>query len=138
MADQVTTHVLGTHEIRIEGDTIFLIQQGDYSLDDALKTHAEIEGVLNKLGRVFVLVDQSHAGQTSPEARRSITEWNKRHRASGSAVFGGSRVSRAAATLVITAIRLFKPDTAPTIFTESEAEARAWIAERRQKLLGAP
>lgn len=134
MAEDVISRVIGTHEIRIEGDTVLLIQQGDYTLDDAIKINAEVGAVLNKLGRVFVLVDQSRAGQTSPEARRCIMEWNKHHRASGSVVFGGSRVSRATATLVIAATRLFRPDSAPTVFMETEFEARAWITERRGKL----
>lgn len=136
MAEDVVTRMIGTHEIRTEGDTVFLIQQGDYRLDDAIRVNAEIEAVLDKLERVFVMVDQSRAGQTTPEARRCIMEWNAKHRASGSALFGGSRVSRAAATLAIAATRLFRPDSAPTVFMENESETRAWIADRRARLGG--
>lgn len=135
MATKIQTHVLGTHTIQIEDDIVFLIQSGDYTPDDALKTHAEIEGVLYKVGRVFIMVDQRNAGVTHPDTRKTIAAWNKRHKATGAVIFGGSLASRAAATLVLGAVRLFRPDTLPTVFVETEAEARAWISAQRNKHL---
>lgn len=133
MATKIETRVIGTHHIQIEDDIVFLTQTGDYTPDDALKTNAEIEAVLYKLGRVFIMVDQSGAGVTHPETRKITAAWNKRHKATGAAIFGGSLTSRAAATLVLSAIRLFRPDLLPTIFVENEAEARAWINIQRSK-----
>jgi hypothetical protein len=125
---------LGTHWLKVEGDVVYLSQDGDYTLDDAIKTHAEIEGVLARLGRAFIMVDQTSSGTTSAEVRRFITDWNKRHRASGAVMFGGSTMGRAAATLVLSAIRLFQPNTMPTVFTKTEEEARAWINTQRARL----
>lgn len=129
---------LGTHFLKVEDDIVFLIQDGDYTLDDAIKTHAEIEGVLGRLGRAFIMVDQSKSGSTSAEVRRFIANWNKRHRASGAVMFGGSTVGRAAATLALSAIRLLQPDTMPTVFTRTEEEARAWISSQRSRLPPGP
>lgn len=128
---------VGSHWLSIEDDIVFLIQDGDYTLNDALKTHAEIEGVLARLGHAFVMVDQSRGGTTSPQVRRYIADWNKRHRASGAVIFGGNPIGRAAAILVLSAIRLFQPDTMPTVFTATELEARAWISAQRARLTGA-
>jgi hypothetical protein len=134
MAAAAECKQIGTHEVRLEDDLVFLIQRGDYTLGDATRINEEIGAVLSRYGRVFVLVDQSQAGRTPPEARRALAEWNKKHRCSGAAIFGSSGAARAVATLVITAIRLFRPDAMPTIFANSEAEARAWIENRRAHL----
>jgi hypothetical protein len=134
MSTQVVVRIVGTHEVHIDNDLVHLLQHGDYTLDDAIKTHAEIEAVLIKLGRAFILVDQSRAGITFPEVRKFIGDWNKKHKASGAAMYGGSLASRAAATLVLSVIRLFRPDTLPTVFMQSEAEARNWINTQREKL----
>jgi hypothetical protein len=135
MASKFVTHQMGTHQISVEDDIVFLQQNGDYTPDDALKTHAEIEGVLYSLGRVFILVDQSKAGITQPQTRKIIAAWNKKHKATGAAMFGGGLASRAAATLVLSAIRLFRPDLLPTVFVETEAEGRAWINAQRNKYM---
>jgi len=136
MSARVRTMVVGTHEVRVEEDIVYLIQKGDYTRDDAIKMHAEMGHLLNSIGRVFALVDQSKAGRTDPEARKMIVEWNKKFKASGSAIFGGSVVSRAAATLIVSALRLFAPNTSPVVFKETEAEARAWISAQRARILG--
>ncbi|MBL9006392.1 MAG: hypothetical protein JNJ46_19205 [Myxococcales bacterium] len=128
------TRPLGTHTLRIEDDVVFLVQDGDYTLDDAIKTHAEIEGVLAAKGRVFIAVDQARSGTTSPEVRRFIANWNKRHRATGAVIYGGSTMSRAAASLVLSAIRLFQPNMPPIVFTRTAEEARAWISAQRARL----
>lgn len=135
MAARVKNIIVGTHEVRVEDDIVFLIQRGDYTHDDAIKMHAEMGHLLDSIGRAFALVDQSRAGKTDPGARKMIVEWNKKYKASGSAIFGGSVVSRAAATLILSAIRLFAPDTSPVVFFSSEAEARAWIAAQRAKIM---
>lgn len=123
-----------THQLRVEEDVVFLVLSGDFTLSDAQQVNAAIEAVLLQLGRVFVLVDQTHAGKTTPEARRCFAEWNRQHRPSGSVLFGGSVAARAVASLVVAAIRLFRADSAPTVFTASQGEARAWIAAQRSQL----
>ena len=133
-----TTRKIGAHTLTVEDDVVFLALQGDYKLDDAMQTHAEIERLLSTLGRAFIAVDQTHGGATPPDARRFIADWNKRHRASGAVMFGGGLVSSAAATLVLSAIRLFQPDMLPMVFAKSELEARDWISAQRTKLLNNP
>lgn len=126
---------VGRHRMRTEEDVVFLGMDGDMDLDESKQIHAELERVLAEVGRAFVLVDMSHGGNTAPDARRFIAEWNRRHRVSGAVIFGGSIPQRAAATLVFAAIRLFRPGMFQLAMLKTEAEARAWIDEQRSKLL---
>ena len=134
MAAAVEIKSVGTHQLTIEDDVLFLRQYGDYILSDARQMNVEMEAVIRRCGRAFVMVDQSQAGQTPPDARRCIAEWNKEHQTAGSVIFGSSAISRAVATLVVNASRILNPRGSPIVFTQSEAEARAWIASRREKL----
>ncbi len=126
---------VGTHLLFIEDDTVILVQNGTYHPEDARLTHEHVERLLYGLGRVFVMVDQTNAGSTVPETRRFVRDWNKRHKASGAVMFGGSGVSIAAASLAISVIRFLQSDALPVAYVKSEAEARAWITEQRDRLL---
>jgi hypothetical protein len=125
---------VGAHSLFIEGDTVFLVQNGTYHLEDAKQTHEHLEKVLYSVGRVFVVVDQSKAGTTSGEARRFIAEWNREHIVSGAAIVGGNAIARAAASLVLSVIRFIRPKPMPVAFFGAEREARAWIAKQRDLL----
>jgi hypothetical protein len=122
---------VGAHSLFIEGDTLFLVQNGAYNLEDAQRTHAHVEKVLYGVGQAFVVVDQSRAGTTSGEARRFIAEWNKKHTVSAAAIVGGTAIARTAASLVLSVIRFIRPEPMPVAFFRTEREARAWIAKQR-------
>lgn len=126
---------VGTHTVYIEDDTVILVQNGTYHLEDARLTHEHVERILYGLGRVFVMVDQSNAGSNMPETRRFLRDWNKRHKASGAVMFGGSGMSIAAASLALSVIRFLHADALPVAYVKNEAEARAWIAQQRGRLL---
>lgn len=125
---------LGTHALFIEGDTVVLVQNGDYRLDDAVKTHEHIEKVLYSVGRVFVLVNQANAGSTDAEVRRFLAEWNKHHRVSAAAIFGGGAVAQKASALAVSVIRFLRRDPVPFGFFATERDARAWLAKQRALL----
>ncbi|MFO0573020.1 MAG: STAS/SEC14 domain-containing protein [Polyangia bacterium] len=131
----VTSQMVGKHTMTIEEDIVFLTMDGDMDLENAQTFHEQIEKVLTRLKRVFVLVDMTRARNTTPDARRFVAEWNRKHRASGAAIFGGSVTQRAAAALTFAAIRIFRPSLLPIATLKTEAEARAWISEQRTKLL---
>lgn len=130
-----TSQMVGKHTMRLEEDIVYLIMDGDMDLENAQAFHDQIEKVLTRLKRVFVLVDMTRARNTTPDARRFVAEWNRKHRASGAAIFGGSTTQRAAAALTFAAIRMFRPSLLPIATAKTEAEARAWISEQRIKLL---
>jgi hypothetical protein len=136
MAAAVESKRIGMHEIRIEGDLLYLIQHGDYTLSDAQAVNGEVEALLARLGRAYVMVDQTHAGKTPPEARRCLVEWNRKHVVNGAVIFGGSAAARAVATLVLNAVRIFQSSAVPMQFAASEADSRAWIEKLRAGAAG--
>ncbi len=138
MADVVDLRLIGTHQLVLEDDVVFLTHRGDFTLADAVQMNVEVEAVLKRLGRAFILIDLTHARSMPPEVRRYLAEWNKQHKPSGAILFGASAVSRAVATLVLAAIRIFRADSLPTLFMATEAEARGWIEVQRAKILATP
>ena len=46
MAAAVEFKRIGTHEIRVEGDLLYLIQHGDFTLSDAQGVNGEVEALL--------------------------------------------------------------------------------------------
>ncbi|HVK64293.1 MAG TPA: hypothetical protein VM694_07460 [Polyangium sp.] len=85
--------------------------------------------------RVFLLVDMSKLGRISREARTTSAEGGKDLALRGTAIVGASSHLRVLAGLVTRAIALLYGDSDnPTRFFATEAEARAWIVERRREI----
>ncbi|MDI1484001.1 STAS/SEC14 domain-containing protein [Polyangium sp. y55x31] len=127
---------IGAHLFRWEPpDLSYLAYFGD--LDGP--TSAELSRVSRAftLGkpRVFLLVDMSKMGRITREARTASAEGGKDLALRGTAVVGASPHMRVLAGLVTRAISLlYGGSDNPTRFFTTEAEARAWIAERRREL----
>jgi hypothetical protein len=115
----------------VEQDTLLVAPVGDYSLAQAQKVHAELERMLKQHAKIYLLVDQSRSGHIRPETRRFVSTWHRAHKLSGIALFGGSLLTRAAATLLISVVSRFQSDAVPTMFTKTEGEARKWLAAQR-------
>lgn len=115
----------------VEQDTLLVAPVGDYSLAQAQQVHAELERMLKQHARIYLLVDQSRAGHIRPETRRFVSAWHRAHKLSGIALFGGSLLTRAAATLLISVVSRFQSEAVPTMFTKTEGEARSWLAAQR-------
>jgi hypothetical protein len=133
MAAEEQSKMIGAHQLLLEPDVILIRQHGDYHLSDAHQVADEINAIQRRYGQMFMIIDQTQAGTTPPESRRFLAEWNKQNALRGVAIFGGSPTVRALATLITTAIRLFRSDSSPLVFTANEAEARAWIDAQRTK-----
>jgi hypothetical protein len=102
-------------------------------------SEAEMRRLLDELsasakGRewVLMLADLSKARSASPGARK-LGAQKKEYHVRGVALFGASPRFRIVANLVITASNLLvkNPDN-PFRFFATEAEARAWLDERRR------
>jgi hypothetical protein len=131
--------LVGKHLVRVQEDTVFLTVHGQMILDETITIHEHIERILSQLHRVFIVVDNREGAGNSPDARRWIGEWNKRHKANGVAIFGSTgATSRALIALVFAVIRIFRKDSLPLVFVKDEAEARAWVSSERSKLAASP
>ncbi|NUQ75608.1 MAG: STAS/SEC14 domain-containing protein [Polyangiaceae bacterium] len=86
---------------------------------------------------IFMLIDQTRAGSISAEARKLGVEGVKGIHVRDSAVIGASFHVRTIMTLVTRVIRLVRGEKGELIqFFATEAEARAYLAERRLTLFG--
>ncbi|MRG92789.1 hypothetical protein [Polyangium spumosum] len=130
---------IGTHLFRWEPPDLGYVRYiGD--LDGPAARALSNESRRFALGkpRVFLLVDMSSIGQITREARTASAEAGKDLAFRGTAVIGASAHLRILAGLVARAVALLHgASDNPTRFFTTEAEGRAWIAERR-RILDAP
>lgn len=84
---------------------------------------------------VFLLVDVTRIGKVSAEARARSGQGAKDLNLRGTIIVGASASIRIVVGLVTRAIELVHGNKEnPTRFFDTEAEARAWIAQRRELL----
>ncbi len=87
--------------------------------------------------RVFFLLDLSGLDSIDPEGRKDAGRTVRELPLAGVAVYGAPMKAKVLAKLVFTAMNLFKANAAdrfPIEFLKTEAEARAWIEQRRSTL----
>ena len=118
-----------------EPDIIFMKLSGDVSDAEGLELLRRQKAFAEGRKMLFFLMDGREMAGISPGARRAVAETLKEIPLYGMANFQSPMTARVVAKLVITAINLFRKDasTNPVEFFNSEEEARAWIASRREK-----
>lgn len=126
-------HKAGSHELRVEDDVLVLYLRGPLDLEQMKVLADLVEEVEAKHGHYFSLSDCREAVMVSADARRFVAGWATKHPSAGSAFFGASLIARVAMTLMLRAIAVFMKHPLDTSFFATEAEARAWLAERRKR-----
>ena len=88
------------------------------------------------LDRVFYLIDLAELDRIDAEVRKDATSTLAEMPLRGMVGFSAPIKARVIAKLIFTALNLFsnKADRIPLHFTDDEAQARAWIEERRREL----
>lgn len=109
-----------------------LVFRGPLTLEDAEALRARVEEVL-VAGPCYLLVDMRGMTVMEPAARRAIGDWGRtaEKQVSGAALFGTSFAMRVLTTLILNAIRVLGRRDIVAYFARDEAEARAWLVERR-------
>jgi hypothetical protein len=128
-------HRLGSADVYIEDDLIFSVvgARKDDGADKSQRFFEIVEPVFKKYPHVFHLTDARRGFSLNAAARRTYVEWGKTHAFAASAVFGAGTMTRGLLELTSRAISLFgKP--LPMKFCDTEAEARAWLAQQRVRL----
>ena len=133
-------HRVGRHSISFdEPDIVYLCPKGEVSGPDG----RELNRLQVEMGkgheRLFLLIDLSGLEGMDPEVRKESGLTMKTLPLRGIAVFKASFKAKVLAKLIVSAMNLFKSgaDRAPLEVFDTEQEARAWIAKRRQELMGA-
>lgn len=128
----MTDHRLaGAHELWVEGDTVCVRYHGAISVAGMEQIIAYIEAVADRIGSVFLLVDSNELVFPSVEVRRLLAERGYA-RVKAQVRFQRDFAQTAGMSVLLqNAARLLGRPSVPTKVVETEAEARAWLAEVR-------
>lgn len=110
---------------------------GDTDAAEMRHMNEELRRLTEGLDHVFLLLDQTRAGSVTAEARKLGVEGTKGIPVVEAAAFGASFQVRVVITLVVRVLKLLRGEKRELIhFFATEAEARAYLAERRRALFG--
>jgi hypothetical protein len=127
---------IGSHVIRFEPPDLFWIAaDGDVSEQDMNAITAHLLEASAGMSNVLVLADLSRIGDIERDGRKRAHR-AKRPDYRAVALYGANFAARIAITLVLGAARLLGKWNAqsPARFFATEAQARAWLSERRREL----
>jgi hypothetical protein len=116
-------------------DIFFLALRGHVNWEEGSEINRRHREWGKDLERVYFLIDLSELDRIDPEVRKDATATMAALQLRGMVGFGAPIKARVIAKLIFTALNLFsnKADKVPLHFTNTEAEARAWIEERRHE-----
>lgn len=131
---------VGAHQAQLESPDVFLLRAvGDVSEEETMQLIALAQPRGAGEGPHFWLVDATHIGHLTPQARRRAGSWPVPPWHWGTAVFGVSFAQRLLASMLWGAAKVLRRDVEPVVLFAEEAEARAWIAaERERRTAAAP
>jgi hypothetical protein len=114
-------------------DVAFLAYIGDLDGDSAYQLSQVSRPFTLPTPYVLLLIDMSRVGKITPEARKCLTAGSRNVLLRGIAVCGASNAMRILSMLITRAVDVIYGYTDnPTRFFSNEAEARAWLVERRK------
>lgn len=128
---------VGSHATGLEDpDILYLKLVGDVSnieVKEINQVHVEISQTNRQL---FYLIDLSQLDNLSPQVRKEASETVKTLPLRGTAIYGAPLKAKVLAKLMLTAANMFRggKNLNPVEFTDTEAEARAWIDKRRKQV----
>ncbi len=107
---------------------------GDILAEHMQGMYAVVESVSAGPASLFILQDLSRSQNFTAAARKAVATEPRAELIAGVASFGESFQMRVMVAMLDKAARLFgKQIVTPSGFFATEAEARAWIAERRRR-----
>lgn len=117
-------------------DLLVATMIGELDAADTGRIAAEARSVGMGRSWALLLCDISRIGSLTSEARRTAADGFRSVPLRGIAFWGGDSRGRAQATLMGHAMNLLsdRRDECPLRFFSSEAEARAWLTQRRDDL----
>lgn len=117
-------------------DIIFLKLRGAVTTDEGLEINNRHREWGKTVERIFFLIDLEELDRIDPDVRKDATRTLAEVPLRGMVGFAAPLKAKVIAKLIFTALNLFsnKADRVPLQFTPTEAEARAWIEQRRREL----
>lgn len=123
---------IGPHIVREEGDVVSIRVIGDLEAVHMQRLLEMIEGIIQRYGRYGTLIDTRQMTRLSPDTRKLVTEFKGASSCFGNAIFGDNLATRVVMTMAWRAIQLLNSQKFHAAFLKNEAEARAWLAARRE------
>lgn len=121
---------IGTHIVELSEDLAIIRWIGQPLMSD-------IQGVFNLVNQVhaahprfFIAADMRHSLIPEATARRWAMEWLRDHQPVAFACFGSNVAIRTVLSLMLNAIRFLGSQQPPTLFCQTEAEARAYLGRQ--------
>lgn len=125
-------HLVGTHEVRIDDDIIWVRNHGVVTLADQLQLDAVCRAMHTRWGYILVLSDVRELASVSPEARRELHQRVRNQTyLSHTVIYGANLMIRTMALLTQRAAELFIKRSFPVSFAKDEHEGRALLAGQR-------
>ena len=132
MAEGAPAGTDSPHHIRTEPDALFWTLRGLVDCHASIDMCERLLRVHAARGHVFLVIDARAFTSLDAEARRKNAEWHRTHTIDLEVViFGTSLLTRTVLTLFSNGVRLFGHPSLNVSFVATEAEALAWLAERR-------
>jgi hypothetical protein len=125
---------IGPHRVWREGDVIGMQFVGPLTLAHVEVMRGLMLEIRGEHGRCYMLADAAGLAGISADARKALSDWARRdpeERISGVGVHGINFAMRALSMLTLAAINFMTRRPVTVHFAGDEAQARAWIAERR-------
>lgn len=129
--------ILGRHEAHFEEpDLLVIVTRGPLSAVEMNLLSDYIIDLAAPMEHLLVLADIRELGEIPPDSRRVLAVRTGPVPYRGIAIFGGSFQVRLLSKLLVGAVNLFSRPRRdnPVHFCDTEAEARAWIEQRRRVL----
>lgn len=126
---------IGPYEVIEEDDLLHIRFQGDYTLEIASELRARMDAIGARFGYLLLLLNVRRFGTVTREARRFLAENRKRSQKSTAiAILGASFTARTFMTMLIRAMSALTNIPATLRFFDTEAEARTWLHDERNRL----
>ncbi len=125
---------IGPHRFSRQGDVIRARFSGQLMLTEVEALRLLMHSVRDEHGRCYMLANAGGLTGIAVEARKVLSEWGKSNpedRISGVGVFGISFTMRALSMMTLGAVNFMSRRPMMIHFAGNEAEAQAWIDERR-------
>lgn len=131
----VATHEVGPHHLEVERpDIVHIRYHGDVTVEHFQAFDAVIDGMSPPETRIYLLRDGRRGGFALPETRAYMARRARVSRLIAVVTYGTTFLGKTLVTMTNTAIRSLKQEGPDLAFVETEAEARAWIAEHRKRV----
>ncbi len=127
-------HRSSPHETRVEGDVVFQRTVGSQNVEDIKHLFALSQAVYERYGYALILLDGSHSGVLTPEARKYQSDFfRKQILPSHTALYGSGWLLRTAVTLTMRATELMTGTVVPVTLVADEQAARQVLADARER-----